>query len=293
MAVGDGSPRTRSKNRSALSIRLLLAAAIVTMLMLGGMAIIVWQGQWIGLEHNSKLVPQQSADSMPLSPHQDAHSDTGIHHVYRSRIVSHAESTQRAAQPEHQVHRRAAKQAATVARLAKENSVTRSDSPSTRISAIDQFAELSDAYGHLDKVEERDAEPSLEETAHLFLRSGVRHRRAPVLSARDDSTEPSPFLIHLKTPIGASVLSQLGELLDADDAGGYAMDKYIPVGNFLLLPKFLHLDESSEEADETDAPKRKRSNESVLIHTLQHRAQHLVQSFHRYETRDKIEPFLC
>jgi hypothetical protein len=96
----------------------------------------------------------------------------------------------------------------------------------------------------------------------------------------------APFLVHVKPPCTHASLSQLraavaglgvagaSAALNSPAVGGWHVDKYVHVNNYLVVPN----DSAARESD--------------LLAELD-RIRPLVVSWHKYEEQDKIEPYLC
>ena len=109
---------------------------------------------------------------------------------------------------------------------------------------------------------------------------------AAAAAAAAQSHPAAPFLVHVKPPCTHSSLSQLrtavaglgavgtGAALNSPAVGGWHVDKYVHVNNYLVVPN----DSAARESD--------------LLAELD-RIRPLVVSWSKYEEQDKIEPYLC
>jgi hypothetical protein len=84
----------------------------------------------------------------------------------------------------------------------------------------------------------------------------------------------APFIVHVQGPCTSQTAARMRDIVSAADAGGYFVDKYVHVESYLLVP-------TNDTADELS-----------LLRTLQANKP-FVQSFHKYEEQDKIDPYLC
>lgn len=82
-----------------------------------------------------------------------------------------------------------------------------------------------------------------------------------------------PFIVHVKTPCSSSLKTRLESSLTTFETG-YHLDRYLPIGNYLLVPSNTYRDEPSK------------------LMTLLESLKPIVQSWHEYELQDKIEPEL-
>lgn len=159
------------------------------------------------------------------------------------------------------------------------------------------------AKEHPQQATAEDMDP---QTEHIFLQSPARPRQhvtADSLPARadvDNARLPSAYLLHLKPPLTERSVSALKQLLRSQQVQ-YHIAKYVPLGNFIVVPNraaAAATDEGTNEDEAADvAAARSDSNalaeERKLLQLLESPANTLVRKWHRYESRDKIDRDLC
>lgn len=101
-----------------------------------------------------------------------------------------------------------------------------------------------------------------------FARTVPGHHPHPIVVA------PTPFIVHVKSPVTPQSRAQLEHAL-SHSLTGYFVDRYLPVSNYLLVPQ-------SESA----------ANRTKLFRALT-KLKPMVRAWHVYEKQDKIDPFLC
>ena len=96
----------------------------------------------------------------------------------------------------------------------------------------------------------------------------------------------APFIVHFKSSAISEAKATLSALIAP---AAYHVDRYIHLHNFLLVPNDANATASS--------PSGIQSNEVTLLRLLDSAKvgtqNGIVESWHKYEERDKIEPHLC